>query len=156
MDVEDLRAFLVESNAAGYAGGDEKLWTSESDHSTTIRFSRGPWSSHDNFFGGEPYGGRMVVFHDSSPVWMLVYYGWVAEQTDPDQVYGVLRKALMHMPAEAPYRGPERHDDGAFTYTNKWDGGIERFSGEEEIHEGGRAIYQATYLGGLVDMRRGA
>jgi len=148
--------FLVESNAAGYAGGDERLWSSESDGSTTIRFSRELWSSHDNFFGGEPYGGRTVVFFNDRPVWMMVYYGWVAEQADPDQTYRVLRKALMHMPGDAPYRGPERYGEGALIYSNKWDGAIQRFSGDEEIHEGERLVYRATYLGGLVDSRRGA
>jgi hypothetical protein len=78
MDAEQLRRFLLKSNAAGYAGGDEKQWVRESDGSWTIVFEGRPWKSHDNFFGGEPYGGRTVVFHQGEPMWLLVYYGWVA------------------------------------------------------------------------------
>lgn len=42
---------------------------------------------NDNFFGGEPYGGREVVFYEEKPVWMMVYYGWVAEgiESNPDK-----------------------------------------------------------------------
>ena len=60
MSKESLIQFLVDSNKAGYAGGEEKKWVKESDSSTTIPFEKGQWRSHDNFFGGEPYGGRTI------------------------------------------------------------------------------------------------
>lgn len=56
MNKQALRQFLVDSNKAGYAGCKEKKWIKKSDGSTTIPFKKGPWKSHDNFFGGEPYG----------------------------------------------------------------------------------------------------
>ena len=31
----------------------------------TIPYEKGDWKSHDNFFGGEPYGGRIIVFYNS-------------------------------------------------------------------------------------------
>src|SRR5712692_5106732 len=120
MDEGELRAFLVKSNEAGYAGGDEKKWLREADRSTTIAFERDYWKSHDNFFGGEPYGGRMVVSYQDRPVWMMVYYGWVVQEVAPEEVYGVLKNALRHMPADSPFRGPERYKSGRFTYTNHW------------------------------------
>jgi len=155
MDIEALRQFLVDSNKAGYAGGDEKKWIKEPDGSTTIPFERGAWRSHDNFFGGEPYGGRTVVFKDNQAVWMMVYYGWVTEGVETDLVYGVLRGALMGMPEGHPYRGPEEFTQGEFTYRNKWDGELDRFSGEEVITQGQKVIYKANYFGGEVDKRRG-
>jgi len=79
MNKEVLRQFLVDSNKAGYAGGDEKKWIKESNGSTTIPFEKGEWQSDDNFYGGEPYGGRVVVFYKDKPHWMMVYYGWVEE-----------------------------------------------------------------------------
>lgn len=38
MNQESLRQFLVDSNKARYAGGEEKKWIKESDGSTTIPF----------------------------------------------------------------------------------------------------------------------
>ena len=155
MDIEGLRQFLLESNRAGYAGGDEKKWIKEADGSTTIPFVKGKWRSHDNFFGGEPYGGRTVVFYEEKAVWMMVYYGWVMEGVNPDLVYGVLRGALMRMPEEYPYRGPQEYEQGEFVYRNKWEGGLNKFSGEETIKQGEKLIYKADYRGGEVDKRRG-
>lgn len=155
MEIEQLRSFLVDSNRAGYAGGNEKKWVKESDGSTTIPYSKGSWRSHDNFFGGEPYGGRTVVFYENKAVWMMVYYGWVEEGVNADLVYGTLRGALMQMPVDHPYRGPREFTQGDLTYTNNWDGELDRFSGEEVITQQGKVIYKANYLGGEVDKRKG-
>ncbi len=155
MNTEALRRFLVDSNKAGYAGGDERKWTKEPDASTTISFESGSWRLHDNFFGGEPYGGRTVVFHEGKPVWMMVYYGWVVEGMEANPVYGVLRNALMQMPEAHPFRGPIKYDEGKFAYANSWNGDVARFLGEEQITYGDRLIYKANYIGGVVDRRSG-
>ena len=155
MNKKLLRQFLIDSNRAGYAGGEEKKWIKEPDGSTTIPYEKGEWRSHDNFFGGEPYGGRVIVFHEEKPAWMMVYYGWVAEGVETYPVYAVLRNALMQMPEDYPYRGPKEHKEGEYTYINGWEGELDRFSGEERIIKGNELIYKANYLGGLVDQRQG-
>lgn len=155
MSTENLRQFLINSNKAGYAGGDKKEWIKELDGSTTIPYEEGDWKSHDNFFGGEPYGGRTVVFSGGKPVWMMVYYGKVAEGVAVNPVYAVLRGALIRMPEEAPFRGPKKYREGGFTYTNLWSGDVARFSGEEQITQDEKLIYKANYIGGLVDQRHG-
>lgn len=155
MSKETLKQFLIDSNRAGYAGGEEKKWIKEPDGSTTIPFQQGEWRSHDNFFGGEPYGGRVIVFHEDKAHWMMVYYGWVIEGMDNNLVYGVLRNALKQMPEDAPYRGPKEYKEDNFTYSNSWVGEVERYSGEEKIMQGDKLIYQANYMGGLVDQQAG-
>ena len=155
MDKELLRQFLVDSNKAGYAGGEEKKWVKETDGSTTIPFEKGDFRSHDNFFGGEPYGGRVVVFHKNKAVWMMTYFGWVAEGVATDPVYAVLRNALMLMPNDAPFRGPKEYKSDEFTYSNSWNGNVESYSGEEQIMQGEKLVYKANYMGGLVDKRQG-
>jgi hypothetical protein len=154
MNKELLRQFLINSNKAGYAGGEEKKWIKEADGSTTIPFEKGEWKSHDNFFGGEPYGGRAIVFHNNKPVWMMVYYGWVAEGIEINPVYGILREALMRMPEEYPYRGPKEYKKDQFVYKNLWTGELDRFSGEEQIFKNDKLAYKANYIGGLVDQRK--
>lgn len=146
---------MIDSNKAGYAGGEVKKWIKEPDGSTTIPFEKGKWKSHDNFFGGEPYGGRVIVVYEEKPVWIMVYYGWVAESAETNPIYGVLRNALMRMPEEYPFRGPKEYTDGEFSYTNSWTGELERYSGEERITKNGKLIYKANYMGGLVDQRIG-
>ena len=155
MNIELLTQFLIDSNKTGYAGGEEKKWIKEPDESTTIPYEKGEWKSHDNFFGGEPYGGRIIVSYKNKPVWMMVYYGWVSEGISADPIYKVLRNALMHMPDEAPFRGPRELKDGEYMYTNSWSGNVERYSGEEQITQKEKLIYKANYMGGLVDQHQG-
>lgn len=155
MKIDALKQFLIDSNNAGYATGEEKKWIKESDDSTTIPFEKDLWRSHDNFFGGEPYGGRVIVSYDGKPYWIMVYYGWVIADVDTNPVYDVLRGALMEMPKDYPYRGPREYKKGEYIYTNTWEGGVERYSGEEIIRQNGKMIYKANYMGGLVDQRVG-
>lgn len=154
VDTIELKSFLLASNEAGYAG-DKAPAKTEEDKSTTIIFEKGDWKSEDNYFGGEPYGGRVIVFYKNLPVWIMVYYGWVESSvTDFGQVYGFLKKALLNMPPDNPYRGPKELIEGEYSYFNSWNGEIDRFSGEEIIQKGGKEIYRAKYLGGLVDLKR--
>ncbi|HLM84430.1 MAG TPA: DUF5680 domain-containing protein [Candidatus Bathyarchaeia archaeon] len=155
MKKEELRKFILESNKAGYASGEEKKWIKEKDKSISIPFKKGDWRMHDNFFGGEPYGGRIIVSLKNKPVWMMVYYGWVAKGMKTDLVYKVLREALAKMPEKYPFCGPKKHKEENFVYENKWKGNLEEYSGEEKIIQNKKIIYKANYLGGLVDQRRG-
>lgn len=150
----NLLQFINDPSNAGYAGDDEKKWTKEKDSSTTISFEKGSWKSHDNFFGGEPYGGREVIFYNSKPVWMMVYYGWVEEGQEADPVYEILREALKQKSGDYQPRGPKEYKQNNFTYSNSWKGNVERFSGEEKIEKSGKLIYRAYYNGGFVDQRR--
>jgi len=75
MDEAALLRFLLDAGRRGYAAGGTAVKIQEADHSTTIVLDDGKWRFHDNYFGGEPYGGREIVFLDGRPVWMAVYYG---------------------------------------------------------------------------------
>ena len=92
MDEASLLRFLLEASRRGYAAGQSAVRTREADHSTTIVIEHGEWRFHDNYFGGEPYGGREVVFLRGRPVWMAVYYGQV-DGPNVDAVYSFLQQA---------------------------------------------------------------
>lgn len=151
MNLSYLQQFLFTANKAGYAFGDESKRIKESDGSTSIRFEQGDFSLHDNYFGGEPYGGRMVVFFKGKPEWIMVYYGLVVPSVKAESVYMILRNALKQMPEEMPLRGPEAYQHEDYQYQNTWKGLLERYSGEEKILKNGELVYHANYLGGLID-----
>lgn len=150
--IAELKSFLLRSNMP-HALGTSNVTTSE-DHSHTITFEDGKWSMHDNFFGGEPYGGRQVLFFENRPVWMMVYYGKI---TSPDlapiDIYNFLREALRYGTEERPYRGPESFVKGEFEYRSSISGEADNFSGSESILKNNEQIYWASFLGGLVDRR---
>ncbi len=155
MNTKQLCTFLLKANQAGYASGNSKKWIKEKDKSTTIVFKSGDWSMHDNFFGGEPYGGREMVFYKNRPFWIMVYYGWVKKGINPKEIYPFLQKALARMPKNAPYRGPKSLVEKPFRYTNQWKGTVDSFSGQESIYKNKTHVYRANYMGGVVDQRKG-
>lgn len=142
---KDLVKFLIKAKRNGYAGGNE---AKESDGSCSTRFEEGDFKFHDNWFGAEPFGGREVVLYKKKPYWMMVYYG--VEITGKNLAIPTLRKALSEMPEDFPARGPKSLQNGEYQYENKWEGDIEKFSGEEKITKSGQMVYNAKYIGGLL------
>jgi hypothetical protein len=153
LDIQQLRQFLVKAKKATYAAGDAAIKTAEPDKSTTLIFEDGDFKYHDNYFGGEPFGGREVVFLHNKPVYIMTYYGWVDDSvTDSKEVYSVLQKALSLIPEDHPYRGPQEYRDGNLVYKNSSSGEIDRFSGHETIcNAEWETLYEAKYIGGFVD-----
>ncbi len=151
MDFDSLRKFIFEASRSTYASGDETVKQKQDDGSTTIEYKRGVYKYHDNYFGGEPYGGREVVFLENKPVWMMVYYGLVFDHKEKGDVYNFLMKALSNSTLDMPYRGPAFYENSVWSYENNMFGDIDRFSGTEKIFKGGHCVYEASYIGGLVD-----
>lgn len=150
-----LKNFLIETKKAGYGAGNSKSWIKEKDGSTTIPFESGNWRMHDNFFGGEPWGGREVVFYKGAPVWIMVMYGSVDPSVNGfEEVYAFLQKALRNQPEDLPLRGPKLLQEGEFVYKNKTEGNLENFFGEERIYNNKKLIYSMKYSGGWIDQRK--
>lgn len=151
IDKDTLKDFILEASRNTYASGDESIKQKQADGSKTIEFKKGSYAYHDNYFGGEPYGGREVVFLDGKPVWMMVYYGLVHSNAQRKEVYQFLIESLSNATFEMPYRGPTSFENAAWKYENKLVGDVDNFSGTEKIYKDGICVYEASYLGGFVD-----
>src|SRR2546428_5118267 len=107
MDEAALLQFLLDASRRGYAAGGSVVKVQEADHSTTIVLEHGKWRFHDNYFGGEPYGGREVVFLEGRPAWMALYYRWgEGASPDPQRVDVFLPRGPREAPAALPGPGP--------------------------------------------------
>ena len=89
MNIDEIRKFLVRANRNGY-GNESVKPLGEKDGSHTITYSEPDWLFHDNYFGGEPYGGREVIHFKNVPVWMMVYYGLVLDISIQNEIYTFL------------------------------------------------------------------
>ncbi len=148
-----LRNFLFCAHRYGYASGNRG--TLQKDGSRTIAYSQGNWVYQDNYFGGEPFGGREAVFFKGKPLFLMAYYGaTVSREVGLEDVYSFLRKALCASPKSDPYRGPKVFRLGNLAYKNRWSGDIFGFSGKESIYQNGRKVYAGHYSGGLVCQNR--
>ncbi len=147
VNLDELKAFLIRANVP-HATGTAQTKV-EDDSSRTIEFAEGDYRMHDNFFGGEPYGGRLVIFYKDKPVFIEVYYG---QTTKPaDEVYDFLREALQHPGPDNPYRGPAEYTKGDLTYKSIVNGDMANHTVKESIYENDQEIYWAVIIGGLVD-----
>ena len=55
--MDELKQFIHNASKNTYASGNENIKKKEKDNSTTIVYEKGDYKYHDNYFGGEPYGG---------------------------------------------------------------------------------------------------
>jgi hypothetical protein len=155
MNEETVKQFLIKAKKSGYAAGGEatSTRTEEEDGSKSTRFEEGDLKFHDNWFGGEPYGGREVVHYLGKPYWLMVYYG--KDDQTAEGAIPLLLKALTNLPEELPVRGPKLLEDGEYRYENNWSGDLFEFFGEEKIYFQNKEVYYAKYQGGLVDQKEG-
>lgn len=156
IDKKQLCKFLVEAKKSTYAAGEVAKKIIENDKSTTLIFENGDLKYQDNYFGGEPFGGREVVFLRNEPIYIMTYYGLVDESIlDFEPVYKILQKALLLIPEDYPFRGPSEYSDSGLIYKNSHTGEINNFFGEEIISSiDGKEIYKAKYIGGFINQRK--
>src|SRR2546428_10505742 len=109
MDEAALLQFLLDASRRGYAAGGSVVKVQEADHSTTIVLEHGKWRFHDNYFGGEPYGGREGVFPQGRAVWVAGHYGWgQGASGDPQGGDALLPRGPRGAPGALPGRGSQR------------------------------------------------
>lgn len=156
--LEQLKEFLYKAAKTTYASWDNSLKKKEDDWSTTFFYEDGLRSYHDNYVGGEPFGGREIVFYDKKPYFIMTYYGRVVPESGfllhengLETVYKFLQKSLTLVPKEYPYRWPRFYELDNFLYKNDFEWEVNNFHGIESISYQGIKVYETRYVGGLVD-----
>ena len=105
------------------------------------------YTYYDTYLGGTCFTGAEAVWRHGAPVWGMNYAVHVTgEPFDP----AFLKEALLAMPREAPFRGPEIYTRGDYLYHCKVDGAISWFQGYEEIFYMGRKTYECRFHGGSL------
>ncbi|MGC9395003.1 MAG: DUF5680 domain-containing protein [Anaerolineae bacterium] len=152
--------FLITAKQHTYAaqGGADAAVTSLLPGAHQLEYRDGKLFYRDIYFGSTCFAGQETVYYDASPVWSMVYSGGglknvprnVRAVVDISQVYTFLQAALLHAPAEHPYRGPVLWEQGGLIYSNEIHGDLERFWGMEVINYQDVAVYQLHYSGGIL------
>jgi hypothetical protein len=155
INLEELARFLVKAKIFTYASGNEEFAVKAAlTNSHQLEYLEGNLLYRDIYYGGLHFIGIETVFRGEQPIWGMSYFGGVLPGSSEDQNAGmpsVLKAALRGVPLEAPFRGPESFQKGAYRYDNEILGDIMAFHGIETIRLDGQAIYQLHYSGGIIE-----
>ena len=116
-------------------------------NSHDLIYTEEPYLYLDTYLGGERFSGEEAVWFDGKPVWAMNYSGRVlGKQFSGD----FLKQALLLVPAERPYRGPEHYREGSLSYTCQVNGDPDWYQGYEEIRFEDALVYECYFHGGIV------
>lgn len=143
---EKLIKFLVSAKINTYAAHGAEVKSSRRN-SHDLEYVENNMYYYDTYLGGERFTGEEAVWINDNPVWSMNYSGRVIG----DNFNGdFLKEALMEVPMNKPFRGPEFYQKGDYSYHCKINGDFEWFQGYEEIIYNSKVIYECFFHGGIV------
>jgi len=146
-----MKKFLVKAKKNTYASFWKVGGKILKDGSKEFLFKENDFIYRDRYFGSKRFIGEEIVFKNEQAVWAMNYYGgMLSEDISSKNTYSFLKKALMQVSIERPFRGSEFFEEGDFLYKDKSVGDVDDFSGTEEIFYKGNKVYELKYHGGFV------
>ncbi len=142
--------FLITAKQNTYAG-EGPLTRSTRQGSIDLTYAEGQFLYHDSYLGSSNFIGEEAVWYAGSAIWGMNYYGTMIVDKSPEGFNKFLKSALLSVPQEMPFRGPEEMINGDFCYSCSVDGAINWFSGKEFVFYKGQKIYQLTFHGGELN-----
>ena len=120
MDAEII-AFLIRAKRATYAGkGAETAPTRPGSHDLAYR--EDDLFYYDTYLGGELFAGEEALWVSDVPCWSMNYAGRV---TGSPFSGDFLKEALLEVPYDKPYRGPEEYTNGDYVYKSEVEGSFD-------------------------------
>lgn len=141
-----LVSFLIRAKRATYAGkGPESAPSRPGSHD--LSYTEGKLTYIDTYLGGSHFAGEEALWENGQPIWSMNYVGRV---TGTPFSGDFLKAALLHVPLEQPFRGPELYCENDYVYRCQVDGDFDWFQGTETICCQGRCVYEAHFHGGRI------
>ena len=139
-------SFLIKAKQATYAGkGAETESSRVKSHDLIYR--EGEYMYYDTYLGGDKFAGEEALWISENPYWSMNYVGRV---TGDNFSGDFLKEALLNVPEDKPFRGPDEYVNGDYAYKCSIDGDFEWFQGYETISYKGEIIYECYFHGGLI------
>ena len=143
---QNLIAFLIRAKKATYAGKGAET-TSSRIGSHDLVYQEDNLMYYDTYLGGERFAGEEAFWISDVPSWSMNYVGRVVGNHFSGDF---LKEALLRVPCEKPYRGPEKYESGDYTYSCSVEGDFDWFQGKETIDYQGKLIYECCFHGGMI------
>ncbi|MEI6498915.1 MAG: DUF5680 domain-containing protein [bacterium] len=154
INLEQLKDFLFEANAHGYAGESQQIIPQRPGFQD-LEYRRGEWYFRDSYAGAYFAPGQEVVYYKDQPVWAMAYAGGMKfehhnnkELTHNTIVF--LKEALLNMDREKPFRGPISFKREKWRYLSRIKGEIKDFTGNESIFYQDNLVFEQNFIGGMI------
>tara|TARA_Y100000034_G_C6831861_1_gene375553 strand:- start:539 stop:1009 length:471 start_codon:yes stop_codon:yes gene_type:complete len=125
-----------------------------SDGGRKLTFKNGIYRYQDLYYGFDPFSGQEIVWRDNIPIWTMNYVGGITKAgASAKKIYGFLKKALMEVSIDRPFRGPLEFREDGLEYTSHIDIDfctLDYFRGEEAISSDDGELYRLDFHGGLI------
>lgn len=146
---KELTAFLIRAKKATYAGkGAEASPSRQGSHD--LEYREGELMYYDSYLGGDRFAGEEALWVSGVPIWSMNYVGRV---TGDNFSGDFLKQALLAVPEDKPFRGPEVFEDESYpgyVFRCGSEGDTEWFRGYETIELDGNVIYECYFHGGAI------
>ena len=139
--------FLIKAKRATYAGKGAEI-TPSREKSHDLIYQDGNYMYYDTYLGASKFAGEEALWIKDKPSWSMNYIGRVTGENFSSDF---LKEALYLVPEYKPFRGPEKHSNGDYSYECSIIGDYEWFQGRETISFKGVEIYECIFHGGLVE-----
>jgi len=154
VDLKGLAKFLVKAKKQTYAGEGKEI-TPERPGFKELEYSEDNYNYRDSYTGFFSAPGQEVVRFNGIPIWSMSYSGGMKSEYHKDtsfaeKIFGFLKKVLLRVTEDIPFRGPKNFKEGDFEYVNKVEGDVSNFRGHEVIFFKGREVFIQDYIGGLI------
>ncbi|MCL2376639.1 MAG: DUF5680 domain-containing protein [Defluviitaleaceae bacterium] len=147
---KDITGFLVRAKQAIFAGEVAKMEPSR-PNSKDFQYVEGNLKYIDTYLGSANFAGEEAMWKDDIPFWSMNYIGkTLSEESQITEIFRFLTEALLLVPEEYPFRGPQHYTNGDYSYKCTIKGDFHWFSGIEEIFYKNDKVYELTFHGGDV------
>ncbi|MDD3159840.1 MAG: DUF5680 domain-containing protein [Candidatus ainarchaeum sp.] len=155
INLKKLANFIVQAKKNTYASTNIKEIKSERSGFKELEYRKNNFYYRDSYSGFFNAPGQEIVRIDNHPVWAMAYSGGMIEKLHENtefalQTFNFLKKCLLKISIDKPYRGPDIFKEKEWKYTNKLTGNIKNFSGLEKIYYNDKLVFRQNYIGGLI------
>ncbi|MDF2985655.1 MAG: transcriptional regulator [Eubacterium sp.] len=146
MSKDRVIEFLLRAKKATYASNGRQI-NSSRPQSHDLEYNEEELYYYDTYLGGERFSGEEAVWENGIPIWSMNYCGRVI---GPGFDGNFLKEALLFVPVDKPYRGPESYTKNNFSYKCYVEGEFDWFIGHEEIYLKKEKIFECVFHGGAI------
>ena len=147
INLSSLKEFLCEARRNTYASGASSIGNQRLLASYEFEFQKGDYFYRDVYFSGdEKRMGQEIIYLESKPIWGMNYVGKKLGKLETE----FLKESLFKLAEKCRFGGECKYEKRELVYSDKGQGNLDEFFGQEEISVHEKSIYKLNYQGGLI------